>query len=96
MTTAPTPLPPADSETVRGACPVCHSPIFVEGGAVRGGGASEEFQELERKAAASEEWRLKAASLEMEHASRDIADPAPATAPSAGGDPPAPEIEYFL
>ncbi|HLZ12540.1 MAG TPA: hypothetical protein VKP58_08130 [Candidatus Acidoferrum sp.] len=95
MTTNPTPPLPANTEEIRGACPVCHSAIFIEGGAVKGGGPSEEFQALENKAAACEEWRSKAQALEMEHASRDIDAPTPQTAPSAGA-PVVEKEEYFL
>ena len=68
---APAPAAAAGND-VHGACPVCRSPIFVEGGVVKGGGASEYFQELTRKAESAEEWRNKAAELEHEHTSRDI------------------------
>ncbi len=93
MSTNPNPLPAAETEPIRGACPVCHSPIYIEAGAVKGGGPSQEFQELERKAASADEWRNKAAALEAEHTSRDIAEPPPNTAPTAGNEA---ENEYFL
>lgn len=75
---SPTPAAPAAAGgDVHGACPVCRSPIFVEGGVVKGGGPSEYFQELTRKAESAEEWRNKAAALEHEHTSRDIHEPPP-------------------
>jgi hypothetical protein len=63
---------------------------------VKGGGPSEEFQELERKAAASEEWRTKALALEHEHTSRDIHQDPPT--PHDPNNPPAhvDDVEYFL
>lgn len=89
----PVPAPPAE---IRGACPVCHSAIFVADGAIKGGGASTEFQQLEAKAASADEWRNKAAAFEAELTSHDIDRPAPLPGPN---DPPPDleaETEYFL
>ena len=91
---APDPAPAAAAGgDVHGACPVCRSPIFVEGGVVKGGGASEYFQELTNKAASAEEWRQKAVTLELEHTSRDIHE---GERLPAADHPPAEETESFF
>jgi hypothetical protein len=71
---------------VKGACPVCQSAISAEGGVFRGGEPSAAYQELQRKAAAMEEWRAKALAAATAEPS---ATPAPEPAPQE-------EIEYFL
>jgi hypothetical protein len=77
------PAAPAGGD-VHGACPVCRSPIFVEGGVVKGGGASEYFQELTNKAASAEEWRTKCAALEADRP--PVPAPAPAPEPEEEGE----------
>jgi hypothetical protein len=94
---APQPEPaPATDGHIKGACPVCQSPVFVEAGVVKGGGPSEFFQDLKRKAEAADSWREKAVALEHEHTSRDISDPAPNTNPAAPAPATADDVEYFL
>ena len=70
------------SGEIRGACPCCQSPIFVEGGVVKGGGTSEFFQSLKAKADSADDWRNKYVALEGERAAVPPAVP-PAPAPPA-------------
>ena len=77
------------SGEIRGACPCCQSPIFVEGGVVKGGGTSEFFQSLKTKADSADDWRNKCAALQAEQ------PPAPAPAP-APAPPAAEEGESFF
>jgi hypothetical protein len=52
---------------------------------VKGGGASEYFQELTNKAASAEEWRNKCAALEADRPPAPAAPP-PAPAPDEEGE----------
>jgi hypothetical protein len=103
MATPANPLPPGEGAPaahpdghVKGACPVCQSPIYVEAGVVKGGGPSEFFQDLKRKADSADSWREKAVALEYEHTSRDIDEPAHVDPAAPAVPAPADDVEYFL
>lgn len=82
------PAPPPSRVT--GSCPVCHSEITVEGGAIHGGDPSGHYTELRNKAESADEWRTKFEQYRTEHPDTP---PAPVPDPAA---PPAEEVEYFL
>ncbi|HLZ52059.1 MAG TPA: hypothetical protein VKP61_15035 [Candidatus Acidoferrum sp.] len=81
--------PPANTGRVAGSCPVCHSEISVENGAIHGGEPSGHYAELKAKAESADEWRDKLEQYRTEH-------PETPAAPPPADPPAAEETEYFL